>query len=257
MCKHLLHHLHDTITVLLTSTAKAHESTKLVFHHLLCLFRSKWRRLRRIFNRWSRSDWRKWRRSKAVWSSAQWVLMGIVITKHILSWFSFKFWYFLFCFVISLLLCYIWFSFLSVFAFLSFLFFLHLTLTLFISVQVSAEKEMKESDRLFASLIRSIKERQTEVNAEIEEKQKAAERRSEELINELQQEINELQRRNGELEELRNSDDHLHLLQVTISLKLWWNTDSFHLGGVRKRLEDRNVSEIHPLVSLFHFLKFW
>ncbi|KAM7377055.1 hypothetical protein PAMA_013711 [Pampus argenteus] len=78
---------------------------------------------------------------------------------------------------------------------------------------MSAEKEMKESDRLFTSLIRSVEERRTEVNADIEEKQKAAERRAEELINELQQEITELQRRNTELEELRNTEDHLHLLQ--------------------------------------------
>ncbi|XP_070786206.1 E3 ubiquitin-protein ligase TRIM39-like [Enoplosus armatus] len=83
---------------------------------------------------------------------------------------------------------------------------------------MSAEKEMEESDRLFTSLIRSIEERQTEVSAEIKEKQKAAERRSEELINELQQEIAELQRRNTELEELKNTEDHLHLLQRLPSL---------------------------------------
>lgn len=85
---------------------------------------------------------------------------------------------------------------------------------------MSAEKETKESDRLFASVIRSVEERRAEVNAEITEKQKAAERRSEELINELQQEISELQRRNTELEELTNSEDHLRLLQV--NLKLWF-----------------------------------
>ncbi|XP_035530856.1 E3 ubiquitin-protein ligase TRIM39-like [Morone saxatilis] len=83
---------------------------------------------------------------------------------------------------------------------------------------MSAEKEMKESDHLFTSLIRSIKERQTEVNTEIKEKQKAAERRSEELISELQQEITELQRRNNELEGLRNTEDHLHVLQRSPSL---------------------------------------
>ncbi|XP_039997169.1 E3 ubiquitin-protein ligase TRIM39-like isoform X2 [Xiphias gladius] len=83
---------------------------------------------------------------------------------------------------------------------------------------VSAEREMKESNRLFLSLIRSIEERQTEVNTEIKGKQRAAEQRAEELINELQQEVAELQRRNAELEELRNTDDHLHLLQMLPSL---------------------------------------
>lgn len=85
---------------------------------------------------------------------------------------------------------------------------------------MSAERETKESDRLFTSLIRSIEERRTEVNTEIKEMQKAAERRTEELTDELQQEINELQKRNAELEELRNTEDHLHLLQVKIRLKL-------------------------------------
>uniref|UniRef100_A0A3Q4HPF7 E3 ubiquitin-protein ligase TRIM39-like n=1 Tax=Neolamprologus brichardi TaxID=32507 RepID=A0A3Q4HPF7_NEOBR len=72
---------------------------------------------------------------------------------------------------------------------------------------------VEESDRLFTSLIHTIKERQTEVNAEIKEKQKAVERRAEEFISELQQEITELQRRNTEMEELKNTEDHLHLLQ--------------------------------------------
>ncbi|XP_005748000.1 E3 ubiquitin-protein ligase TRIM39-like [Pundamilia nyererei] len=78
---------------------------------------------------------------------------------------------------------------------------------------VSGDMEVEESDRLFTSLIHTIKERQTEVNAEIKEKQKAVERRAEELISELQQEITELQRRNTEMEELKNTEDHLHLLQ--------------------------------------------
>ncbi|XP_054457944.1 E3 ubiquitin-protein ligase TRIM39-like [Anoplopoma fimbria] len=82
----------------------------------------------------------------------------------------------------------------------------------------SAEKEMKESDRLFASLIRSVEERQTEVNTDIKEKQRAAERRAEELQNELQQEITELQRRSSELEELRDTEDHLNVVQKSPSL---------------------------------------
>ncbi|CAJ1085876.1 E3 ubiquitin-protein ligase TRIM39-like [Xyrichtys novacula] len=83
---------------------------------------------------------------------------------------------------------------------------------------VSAEKEMKESDRLFTSVVRSVQERHAEVSTEVREKQTAAERRAEELTNELHQEINELQRRNAELEELEHSDDHLHLLQRLPSL---------------------------------------
>lgn len=80
--------------------------------------------------------------------------------------------------------------------------------------QMSAEKEMKDSDRLFTSLIRTAEERRVEVNTEIMAKQKFAELRSEELIKELQKEIAELQWRNTELAELTGSEDHLHLLQV-------------------------------------------
>lgn len=84
--------------------------------------------------------------------------------------------------------------------------------------KASAEKELQESDRLFLSLIDTIKKRQTEVNADLMKKQKTAETRAEELIQDLQQEINELQARNNELEELRNTEDHLHLIQKLPSL---------------------------------------
>ncbi|XP_026154841.1 E3 ubiquitin-protein ligase TRIM39-like [Mastacembelus armatus] len=110
---------------------------------------------------------------------------------------------------------------------------------------VSGEKELKESDRLFMSLSRSIEERQTEVNTEIKEKQKAAERRAEKLISELQGEITELQGRNTELEELGNTEDHLHLLQRSPSLmspptSREWTEISFYpelsVGTVRRVL---------------------
>ncbi|XP_038158071.1 E3 ubiquitin-protein ligase TRIM39-like isoform X1 [Cyprinodon tularosa] len=82
----------------------------------------------------------------------------------------------------------------------------------------SAEKEKKASDSLFTSMINSIKERQAEANAEIEEKQRAEEKRAKELTEELQLEITELQKRNTELKELQHTDDHLHLLQRVPSL---------------------------------------
>ncbi|XP_049425271.1 E3 ubiquitin-protein ligase TRIM39-like [Epinephelus fuscoguttatus] len=123
----------------------------------------------------------------------------------------------------------------------------------------SAEKEMKESDRLLTSLIRSIEERHTEVHTEIKEKQKAAERRSEELVEELQQEITELQRRNAELEELRDTDDHLHILQKSPSLMSpphtrEWSEISIHpelcVGAVRRalsKLDDTLKNELDSL----------
>lgn len=73
---------------------------------------------------------------------------------------------------------------------------------------------MKNCDRLFSSLIRSVEESREEVMSELKDRQEEAERRSERLIGELQRESTELQGRNTDLEELLNSEDHLHLLQV-------------------------------------------
>uniref|UniRef100_A0A3Q3QR35 Bloodthirsty-related gene family, member 1 n=1 Tax=Monopterus albus TaxID=43700 RepID=A0A3Q3QR35_MONAL len=79
----------------------------------------------------------------------------------------------------------------------------------------------------------------------ITEKQKAVERRAEEIISELQQEITELQRRNTELEELRNTEDHLHLLQrlpflMSPPLTREWMEFSIHpelcVGTMRRAL---------------------
>lgn len=79
---------------------------------------------------------------------------------------------------------------------------------------------MKNCDRLFSSLICSVEESWEEVKSEIRERQKEAERRSERLIGELQRESTELQGRKTDLEELLNSEDYLHLLQVLPNLKL-------------------------------------
>lgn len=77
----------------------------------------------------------------------------------------------------------------------------------------SVEKEMKAGSDLFSSLMDSIKERQTEANEEILKEQKSAETRAANLIQDLREEVQQLESRNKELEELRNTEDHLHLLQ--------------------------------------------
>uniref|UniRef100_A0A3Q2NSM0 E3 ubiquitin-protein ligase TRIM39-like n=1 Tax=Fundulus heteroclitus TaxID=8078 RepID=A0A3Q2NSM0_FUNHE len=70
-------------------------------------------------------------------------------------------------------------------------------------------------------------------------KQRAEEKRAEELIDELQLEIAELQRRSAELKELEDTDDHLHLLQVSINQTLWTETRIYPelcVGTVRRTL---------------------
>ncbi|XP_048039337.1 uncharacterized protein btr04 isoform X1 [Megalobrama amblycephala] len=82
----------------------------------------------------------------------------------------------------------------------------------------STEQEKATSVKLFNVLMRSIERCQAELLKMMEEKQKAAEKQDEELIQELQQEISELKLRNTELDHLLDTEDHLHLLQVSVSL---------------------------------------
>lgn len=87
---------------------------------------------------------------------------------------------------------------------------------------MNADREKRDSDRLFTSLIRCVQERQSDIITEIEDKQKAEERRAAEVIDMLEEEIKELKKRNGELQELKNTEDHLHLLQVTLKGSFWF-----------------------------------
>ncbi|XP_050969653.1 zinc finger protein RFP-like, partial [Labeo rohita] len=82
----------------------------------------------------------------------------------------------------------------------------------------STEREKAASVELFRDLMRSIERCQTELLEMMVEKQKAAEKQDEELIQELQQEITELKMRNTELDHLLHTEDHLHLLQIDPSL---------------------------------------
>ncbi|XP_072543588.1 E3 ubiquitin-protein ligase TRIM39-like [Salminus brasiliensis] len=82
----------------------------------------------------------------------------------------------------------------------------------------NTEKEITDSVEVFTALIRSIERSQAELLEVMEEKQKAAETQAEDLIKELEQEITELKRRDTELEQLSQTEDHLHLLQTYPSL---------------------------------------
>ncbi|XP_073692510.1 E3 ubiquitin-protein ligase TRIM39-like isoform X2 [Garra rufa] len=82
----------------------------------------------------------------------------------------------------------------------------------------STEQEKAASVELFRDLMRSIERCQAELLEMMEEKQKAAEKQGEDLIQELQQEITELKMRNTELDHLLHTEDHLQLLQIDPSL---------------------------------------
>ncbi|XP_060731519.1 E3 ubiquitin-protein ligase TRIM39-like [Tachysurus vachellii] len=80
----------------------------------------------------------------------------------------------------------------------------------------STEKEKADIVEVFTALIRSIERSQAELQEMMEEKQKAAERKAEGLIKEL--EISVLKRRDTELEQLSHTEEHLHLLQIYSSM---------------------------------------
>ncbi|XP_069044931.1 E3 ubiquitin-protein ligase TRIM39-like [Lepisosteus oculatus] len=123
----------------------------------------------------------------------------------------------------------------------------------------SAEREIVDSVQVFTALQNSTERIQAELIELIEEKQRAAERRAEGIIKELEQEITELKRRNTELEQLSHTEDHIHFLQSFPSLcspphPKDWSDITVHpdlcLGAVRRavcQLEDRLREEVKRL----------
>ncbi|XP_056104729.1 E3 ubiquitin-protein ligase TRIM39-like [Rhinichthys klamathensis goyatoka] len=75
----------------------------------------------------------------------------------------------------------------------------------------NTEKDKSSSEKIFKVLIFYIEKCQSDRMEMIDEQQKAAEKQTEDLIKELQQEITEL-------EQLSHTDDHLHLIQMSSSL---------------------------------------
>ncbi|XP_050993661.1 E3 ubiquitin-protein ligase TRIM39 isoform X3 [Labeo rohita] len=82
----------------------------------------------------------------------------------------------------------------------------------------NTEEEKAAHVELFTDLIRSIERCQTELLEMMEQQQKAAEKQEQELIEDLEQEITELKMRDAELEQLLHTEDHLHLLQIYLSM---------------------------------------
>nr|XP_015830353.2 E3 ubiquitin-protein ligase TRIM21 [Nothobranchius furzeri] len=84
--------------------------------------------------------------------------------------------------------------------------------------RMSKERQIQTSVQLVTMAISTIERNQAVLVEGIEAKNEAAERRAEELLEELETEICELQRRRSELDFLENIRDPLHLLQSFSSL---------------------------------------
>uniref|UniRef100_A0A673Z1E3 E3 ubiquitin-protein ligase TRIM16-like n=1 Tax=Salmo trutta TaxID=8032 RepID=A0A673Z1E3_SALTR len=86
------------------------------------------------------------------------------------------------------------------------------------SLKCSAEAAVKNSERIFTELIRSIERRRSEVNELIRAQEKAEVRRAEGLLKQLDKEMAELRRREAELEKLSNTEDNIQFHQYFQSL---------------------------------------
>ncbi|XP_034048128.1 zinc finger protein RFP-like [Thalassophryne amazonica] len=84
--------------------------------------------------------------------------------------------------------------------------------------QKNADKEKSAGVQIFTALMESVQRGLNELLKTIEEKQKMTEDQAEGFITELECEISELQKRSSEVEQLTQSEDHLHLLQGFQSL---------------------------------------
>ncbi|XP_034048060.1 LOW QUALITY PROTEIN: zinc finger protein RFP-like [Thalassophryne amazonica] len=84
--------------------------------------------------------------------------------------------------------------------------------------QKNADKEKSAGVQIFTALMESVQRGLNELLKTIEEKQKMTEDQAEGFITELECEISELQKRSSEVEQLSQSEDHLHLLQGFQSL---------------------------------------
>ncbi|XP_058871747.1 E3 ubiquitin-protein ligase TRIM39-like isoform X1 [Acipenser ruthenus] len=81
------------------------------------------------------------------------------------------------------------------------------------SLKLSAHKERAESEQVLSELIRSIERIRTEVGELIGAKEKAAVSRANEQREQLEQEIQELRKKKAEMEQLSETEDHIHFLQ--------------------------------------------
>uniref|UniRef100_A0A4W5L8R3 Uncharacterized protein n=1 Tax=Hucho hucho TaxID=62062 RepID=A0A4W5L8R3_9TELE len=126
----------------------------------------------------------------------------------------------------------------------------------------NSERKISDSAQVLTALVHSIEKNQAELIDVIEKKQKAAERRAEGLIKELEQEITELKRISTEMEQLSHTEDHLHLVQSSPSLctppptKDWSEIcvqSDLCVGTVRRavsQLEETLMSEMKRLCDV-------
>ncbi|TRY55748.1 hypothetical protein DNTS_016170 [Danionella cerebrum] len=124
-----------------------------------------------------------------------------------------------------------------------------------------AQQQIEDSMQVFSDLIRELQKTQAELVLEIEEKQRKYTSRANTQIQDLETEIKILQTRNNELENLSQTEDHIHFLQNFPSLISHpqtrdWSEACVHpdacVGTIRRavlKLEDILSDELDKLAE--------
>ncbi|MCI4386172.1 hypothetical protein PGIGA_G00059310 [Pangasianodon gigas] len=85
-------------------------------------------------------------------------------------------------------------------------------------LQERSQAAVDDSERIFTELISTMEKKCSEVKKLIRSQEKAELSRVERLLKQLKQEIADLKRRVNELEQLSHTHDHIHFLQVTLTV---------------------------------------
>ncbi|KAG2465400.1 TRI47 protein, partial [Polypterus senegalus] len=85
-------------------------------------------------------------------------------------------------------------------------------------MKLSVERVMKEHEKSFTDLIHCIEEVHKKLAERIREQEKREMEKAEGVMEQIKKEIKKLKRREAELKELSETKDHLHFLQVRVTL---------------------------------------
>ncbi|XP_053298812.1 uncharacterized protein LOC128458151 [Pleuronectes platessa] len=110
----------------------------------------------------------------------------------------------------------------------------------------SADKAVKDSEKIFTDLIRLLEKRSSDVKQQIRSQQETEVSRIRELQERLEQEITELKRKDQELMQLSDTEDHYEFLHNYPSLSPL--SESTHSSSIRIR-PLRNFEDITAAVS--------
>ncbi|MGH0128820.1 UNVERIFIED_CONTAM: hypothetical protein FKN15_036366 [Acipenser sinensis] len=107
-------------------------------------------------------------------------------------------------------------------------------------LQDRAQREIEASNKIFDELINSTERIRAELLGKIRGEQNAARRPAEGPIQQLEQEIAALEWRNNVLEQLKQSEDHIHFLQMS------------HQGPSKNHLNELCIVRLKDDISVLH-----